>query len=136
MKDDPTLESLLRSLRPAPLPLDLREQLKTPRPLRPSLRRYLYACAAAAAAIILCCLLWPHSPTEPSADPAPICIHHKESTLVQSRDIGTIERDGRLWQVKAQEWRDEELTLCSNTPLTVRFSLTRHEIIYSPVTFY
>lgn len=132
MNDDPTLESMLRSLRPAPLPLDLRAALQSPTPSRRPLYRHIWGIAAAAAAFVLACLIfWPTSD-----QPAPaICIRHTESTLVHSRDLGMIERDGRLWNVQSQEWRDEELTSCSDSALRVSLVLTRHELVYSPVSF-
>jgi hypothetical protein len=40
-----------------------------------------------------------------------------------------------MWSLEEQHWKDEEIALCSDSPLTVHLSRDRHELVYEPVPF-
>jgi hypothetical protein len=49
--------------------------------------------------------------------------------------IEYVERDGMVWSLEEQHWKDEEIALCSDNPVCVHVSRDRHELVYEPVPF-
>lgn len=140
MKDDTELEALLRGLRPGTLPADLRAAMRTP-PVRkrPASRRRLALialplAAAAAAAIMIALFLAGEAPVGDPARDA-ITIRQSRSTLVESRPVERVQIEGTLWELAEQEWIDEDLTFCSLSPVGVKLTATRHELVWQPVRF-
>lgn len=138
MNQPSDLESLLRSLRPGTLPADIRQRLADPPAADPARVRFrrrpvvlgMAILAAAACAILV---LWqPESPVTPAA---PLSVFHQESTLIGTRVIEYVERDGMVWSLEEQHWKDEEIALCSDNPVRVHVSRDRHELVYEPVPF-
>ena len=136
MKDDLELESMLRELRPQKLPDDLRTRMQEP-PARPSRWKRIIVPVSLAAAAAITFLLTIQS-TSPPADEsaAPITIVQQQSSLINSRVTAVIEHNGQTWELIEQEWVDEEVAVCSTTPTRVRLAVTRHELVYQPVTYY
>ena len=139
MNDD-MLEAALRGLRPAALPADLRERMKSPPPSERatlpwwrSARVIVTASLAAAAAVAW--MLVP--PAAGPADPTPrtVRIHQTESSLLAERTLAVEEHDGRVWELVEQEWRDDLIALCTDSPVRVRYSETRVERLCQPVDF-
>ena len=138
MNDPSDLESMLRSLRPGTLPQDLRQRLATPPATPPVARpvsRSLFILSTGALAAAACVLLLLHQPDVSHVSPAPLTVHHQESTLINSRTLGFVEHDGRVWSLEDQHWQDDEIACCSNSPVRVRLTSARHELIYNPVSF-
>lgn len=132
------LESLLRSLRPGTLPADMRRRLADPPAAAPvralfAHRPVLLGIAAMAAAA--CAVLVLRQPETPVTPAAPVSVFHQESTLIGTRVIEYVERDGRVWSLEEQHWKDEEIALCSDNPVRVHVSRDRHELVYEPVPF-
>lgn len=138
MNRDPELETLLRSLRPATLPDPLQTAMKDP-PARiaPASPRYLrwLALPLAAAAVWLLLATLRHEPVSAPASPAPITLRQSQSTLLDSRPLELVRIDDQYWELAEQEWLDEDLTLCSASPVTVKLTTTRREIVWQPVRF-
>ena len=137
MNDDSHLEAALRSMRPGPLPPELRERMKEPPPgpIRGPWKRILATSPiAAAAAWLLWANLGPETTTAPGVAPA-LTIHEHRSILVESRPLKFIEHDGRLWEIAAETWREEELALCSTSPLRIQTTETNHQLVCQPVDF-
>jgi len=139
MNDPADLESMLRSLRPGNLPQDLRQRLATPpdaMPVaRPVARRLLFILSAGTLAAAACVILLSRQPETHHAQPAPLTIHHQESTLIHSRTLGYVEHDGCVWSLQDQQWKDDEIACCSNSTVRVRLTRDRHELVYQPVSF-
>jgi hypothetical protein len=138
MNDPHELESMLHRLRPGALPQDLRQRLATPptAPMAvcPVFRRPLFvAFAAMAAAASVAFLLRQPEPSD--SPPAPLSLLHQESTLIATRVLGYVERDGRMWSLAEQQWQDDELAACSDSPVSLRRSSERRELVYQPVSF-
>jgi hypothetical protein len=131
--NDSSLETLLRQMRPAPLPADVCAHLQDepPKYRAPLIKRPLLLGLLSAAALLLLCLLWPGTP----ASAPVITLHQQESTLLRSKRIALEKHDQVWWEQCEQEWLDEEFTLCSNHPALVRFARTRHEVVWQPVDF-
>lgn len=94
------------------------------------------ASGVLAAAAALAWMVVPPSATSP-ADPAPrtVRLHQTESTLLAERTLAVEEHDGRVWELVEQEWRDDSIALCSDSPVRVRYSETRVERLCQPVDF-
>jgi hypothetical protein len=75
--------------------------------------------------------MWPGSPPTVPA----ITLHQQESTLLRSKRIALEKHDQVWWEQCEQEWLDQEFTLCSDNPAMVRFTRTRHEVVWQPVEF-
>lgn len=120
----------LRGLRPAPLPAEVREQMRQApaRDRHPAVVRWWAPLAAAAGATIL--LFAFHT-----VEDRPVSVSRRDSTLLGSTPLAIVERDGRFWEVVEQVWRDEESLFCSTTPVLVRHEANRREIITRPVHF-
>lgn len=131
--NDLSLETMLRQMRPAPLPEDVCAQLQDePTKYRASLVRHrLMLGLLGVAVFLLLCMVWPSSPPPASA----ITLHQQESTLLRSKRIALEKHDQIWWEQCEQEWLDEEFTLSSNHPAMVRFARTRHEVVWQPVDF-
>jgi hypothetical protein len=132
------LESMLRSLRPGTLPEDMRQRLADPPAAMPSRivfprRPVLLASASLAAAA--CAVLLMRQPEPPVLPAAPLSVFHQESTLIGTRVIEIVEHNGMVWSLEEQHWKDEEIALCSDSPVSVRLSRDRHELVYEPVPF-
>lgn len=131
------LENQLRSLSPGTLPDDVK--LRLAHPPEPAemksfrLRHFLFAGAALATAACAVLMLRPSHAISP--EPAPVSLYHQESTLISAKPMGYVERDGRMWSLEEQQWRDEEIALCSNSPVTLRATRERVELVYEPVSF-
>lgn len=148
MKDH-DLENLVRSLRPAPLPGDLRTRLSA-EPLRlkkpGNHRRVLVSLAMAAAAIMLMVaiilLLRPDRPDRPAKlvsspeEPGrPVSVIKKDSTLLSSRVLSIEEYDGELWEISEEEWRDDTLALYSGGPSQLNSTAIRRDVVCTPLKF-
>lgn len=139
MKTDDPLEHLLRSLQPAPLPADLAAEMQAPPdaapPATPFPWRRLAAMAGLAAA---CAALWWStarlSPTPEFQQPA-VSVVQRQSTLLDRRPLAVVEHEGRIWEYAEEAWLDEELALCSATPVRVKSKSTRHLVVCRPVDF-
>lgn len=131
--NDSSLETMLRQMRPSPLPDDVRAHLQNePAKYRASLIKHpLMLGLFTTAALLILCLIWPSSPSPPSA----VTLHQQESTLLRSKRIALEKHDQVWWERCEQEWLDQEFTVCSDNPAMVRFSRTRHEVIWQPVEF-
>jgi hypothetical protein len=139
MKTDDPLENLLRGLRPAPLPADLAAEMREPPDVTPPAtllpwRRFAAMAGLAAA----CAALWwspaRKSPTPEFQEPA-VSVVQRQSTLLDRRSLAVVEHEGRVWEFAEEEWLDEELGLCSATPVRVRSKATRHQVVCRPVDF-
>lgn len=130
-EDDAFLTRQLRALRPAELPGELREQMSHPpsRDRRLPGRVWLRMTLAAAAAVVIGVFLTPGSGVDP------VSVSRRDSTLLGSTSLEVVERDGRLWEVVEQLWRDEESLLCTTTPVVVHHQADRREIVARPVHF-
>lgn len=131
--NDSSFETMLRQMRPAPLPADVCAHLQDePAKYRaPRIKRPLLLGLLSAAALTLLCLLWPGAPM-----PAPaVTLHQQESTLLRSKRIALEKHDQVWWEQCEQEWLDEEITLCSNNPAVVRFTSKRREVVWQPINF-
>ena len=144
MKDDSFIEDEIRKLRPAALPADLRMRMRNepalPKPSR--LRRILPIAAAAGLAAAACVAIVVSLPDRPGstadASPAPpdhLTIIEQSSTLADTRTIAIREHQGRMWELVEQEWHDDTVALCSTTPVRVRSTVIRPEIVWVPVNF-
>lgn len=140
MNDD-LLEAALRELRPAALPADLKARMQTQPPPGPVTLpwwrdvRVIGASLLAAAATIIGMIV-PPSDSHPVAPlPRSVRIHQTESTLLAERTLAVEEHDGRIWELVEQEWRDDSIALCSDSPVRVRYSETRVERLCQPVDF-
>jgi hypothetical protein len=139
--NDELLEAALRELRPAALPTDLKARMQAQPPPGPVTLpwwrdvRVIGASLLAAAATIVWMVV-PPSASHP-VDPLPrsVRIHQTESTLLAERTLAVEEHDGRIWELVEQEWRDDSIALCSDSPVRVRYSETRVERLCQPVDF-
>ena len=150
MNDSSDIENMLRSLHPHDLPGDLKRRLDTPptRRSRPAAWRHTLTAASAAAAAA--CLAWflpkfslqsgsdsfsHHPATTAIPTSAPLAVHHSESTLIDSHSLGFLQRDGRMWSIEEQQWQDDEIACCSNSPVRVHQTSSRREVVCEPVRF-
>ena len=136
MKDDLELESLLRDLRPQELPADLRARMDEPPSRRSGWKSIVVPCIFAAAAVWVFFLAWPSVVPQESESVPPITIRQQQSSLIDSRVIAVIEHEGQAWELTEEEWLDQVIAICSTSPVRVRASETRHELVYHPVKFY
>ncbi|MCU0797680.1 MAG: hypothetical protein MUF31_17295 [Akkermansiaceae bacterium] len=136
MNDDSELEAMLRSLRPGSLPADLRQNLThPPAPVGkgpPSRLLWLALPLAAAAAITLGFFLPPRHAPAPAET---VTLRQSQSRLVESRSLEVVRVDDELWELAEQKWVDEDLTLCSSSPVAIKLTTTRHERVWQPVRF-
>ncbi len=140
MKAPDDLESLLRSLTPNTLPEDLKARLAVepspaPSPREPAHRRMMIAGFSLAAAAALVLVVREHGAPPSSPARPTVTVLHRDSSLVATRKLGFVEKDGRVFRVEERHWRDEEEALCSSSPVSVRLHEDRREIIYQPVRF-
>jgi hypothetical protein len=143
MTPDQEIESLLKSLQPAELPPELRRRMQQAPDARaekvlhfPIHRRLVIALTAAAACGAAWLSLRGPDPVERPAVEAPaVSVRQTQSTLVATRPISLVEHDGRVWELAEQEWLDEDIALCSTSPVRVRLAETRREVVYRPVAF-
>lgn len=143
--NDHDLEKLIRSLKPAPLPEDIRMRLSTGpvRKKRPGNRKVILIAFAAAAAVTMMVgisiSLRPEAPTEMSATPQesgpPVSVIKRDSTLLSSRVLSIREYEGELWEVSEEEWRDDTLALYSAGPSQLSATVIRREVVCSPLKF-
>ena len=138
MKDDLELESMLRDLRPGQLPPDLRARMTEPAASSPLWKRLPLPTAIAAAFAGAAGTLWLVMQPQPQgqSSASPITVHQHRSTLIENRPIEVIEYQGQFWELTEQKWLDEDIALCSATPVRVRLSEIRHELVYQLVQFY
>lgn len=128
---DAYLTRQLLSLRPAELPVELRLRMSHPpardrhRPARVWLPLSLAAAAAAAIGVFLAVF----------ASDVSVSVSRRDSTLLGSTPLAVVERDGRLWEVVEQRWRDEVSLLSTATPVVVHHLADRREIVARPVHF-
>lgn len=140
MKAPDDLEMLLRSLSPNALPADLAARLEDEPPSASAsgggTRRLWMGIAGSLAAAAAVAMMIPET-SKPAASPArpAVTVLHRDSSLVATRELGFLEKEGRLFRVEERHWRDEEEALCSSTPVSVRLHEDRREIIYQPVRF-
>lgn len=137
MKEFNDLENHLRSLRPGTLPADLSQRLAHAPEMtagnRIQFRSLAVVSGLLAAAACVALLLWPSQPRP--ADSAPVSVYHQESTLITSKPLGYVEKNGRMWSLEEQQWQDEEIAFCSNSPVTVHSTRERVELVYEPISF-
>ena len=136
MKDDLELESLLRELRPQGLPADLRARVAEPPVRRRHWKNIVVPCVLAAAALWVFFLVFPFGGAREAGEVPPVTVRQIESSLVDSKVIAVVEHEGQAWELTQEEWLDEEIVICSSTPVRVRFAETRHEWVSHPVRFY
>lgn len=140
--NDNDLENLIRSLKPSPLPGDLKARMSA-EPMRPKVtgaRRQLFIAAAAAVlvgVITVTTFMRPDRPAETvSSDlESPVSVIKKDSTLLNSRTLAIKEHNGQLWEVSEEEWQDDTLALCSVGPTKLNSTVIRREVVCSPVEF-
>ena len=137
MKEDPQLESMLRDLRPGQVPADLRARMTVPAVSVPLWKRLPLPTAIAAAFVLAAGGLWfvMQPPAQDQGSASPIMLHQHRSTLIENRPIEVIEYQGQFWELTEQKWLDEDIALCSATPVRVQLSEIRHELVYQPVRF-
>jgi hypothetical protein len=137
MNEFDDLENQLRSLSPGTLPDDVKLRLaQSPQAVDMKgfrIRHLVFAGSALAAAACELFMLRPSYVISP--EPASVSIYHQESTLISAKPMGYVERDGRMWSLEEQQWQDEEIALCSNSPITLRSTRERVELVYEPVSF-
>ena len=144
--NDHDLENLIGSLKPAPLPDDLKARMSAePRPpQKPRNYRGLFAATGVAAAAILVMagiisILRPDRPADMASLPEepnrPVSVVKKDSTLLNSRILSIEEHDGELWEVAEEEWRDDTLALYTGGPSRLRSTVIRREVVCSPLKF-
>lgn len=143
MKDQ-DLEDLIRSLKPSPLPDDLKTRL-APEPIRPRQSRRWRTVAIAAAAVVAIGLFSTVVFLKPKQQAgagvaviepeAPVSVLRKDSTLLNSRTLAIKEIEGQLWEISEEEWRDHTLALCSVGPTELNSTVIRREVVCSPVEF-
>lgn len=143
MKDH-DLEDLLRSLKPSPLPNDLKTRL-APEPIRPRQSGRWRTVAIAAAAVVAIGLFSTAVFLKPEQQAgaevaviepeAPVSVLRKDSTLLNSRTLAIKEIKGQLWEISEEEWRDHTLALCSVGPTELNSTVIRREVVCSPVEF-
>ena len=137
--NDHELEEHIRNLRPAPLPDNLKERLRSePQSVEPpsgtgiNRQKVVWAMAACLVGVAVAWFLVSRDggylPGTPIVETSPpISVLKEESTLVSTRSLETREHDGRLWELVEERWRDEQVAMCSTTPVTVRSSRIRPE---------
>lgn len=137
MNEFDDLENQLRSLSPGTLPDDVKQRLAHPPQVVEMngfrIRHLVFAGSALAAAACVLFMLRPSDVISP--EPAPVSIYHQESTFISAKPMGYVERDGRMWSLEEQQWQDEEIAFCSNSPVTLHSSRERVELVYEPVSF-
>lgn len=143
MKDH-DLEDLIRSLKPGPLPADLKERM-APEPMRPRQfgrwRNVFIAAAAAIAIGIFSAVVFFKSEQSTETEvvviepDAPVSVLKQDSTLLNSRTLAIKEIEGQLWEVCEEEWRDHTLALCTAGPTELNSTVIRREVVYSPLEF-
>lgn len=136
MKDDLELESLLRNLRPQGLPADLRARMDEPPFRRSGWKGVVVPVVFAAAAVWVFFLALPSGVPQESEGVPPITIRQQQSSLIDSRVVAVIEHEGQAWELTEEEWLDQEIAICSSSPVQVRLAETRHELVYHPVEFF
>lgn len=149
MKND-ELENLMRSLKPAPLPADLKKRL-SPEPMRPKPAATQWKLLLVSAAVVAVGLFsvfimnLMDSPQEAPSSTAntpmpiaetPVSVLKTDSTLLNSRTLEIKEVEGRLWEISEEEWRDDTLALCSAGPVKLNSTVIRREIVCSPLEFH
>ena len=150
MKND-ELENLMRSLKPAPLPDDLKARLSA-EPLRQKQKanhgRWQFAGAAAAMLAIglfVFFIMTQRDSSKNEQDPplitlspseeSPVSVLKTDSTLLNSRTLAIKEIEGQLWEISEEQWRDDTLALCSAGPVKLNSTVIRREIVCSPLEF-
>lgn len=139
--NDSRLEEQIRSLRPASLPPDLLARMAQP-PLAMNPRRtrkilrVVFGAGLAVAAAVAIMAHWPAPPVTPTAAAPSVSIRQQRSVLLDTRTLAVLHRDGRTWEVAEQQWRDDNLALCSAVPVQVQSAAIRREIVCQPVDFY
>ena len=128
---------MLRDLQPEPLPADLRARMRAPAVSSPRWKRPPLLTAIAAALVAAAGALWFVAQSQPEGEDAasPITVYQHRSTLLENRPIEVIEHQGQFWELTEQKWLDEDIALCSVTPVRVQLSEIRHELVYQPVQF-
>ena len=137
MKDDDHFIDMLKQMRIAPMPADLKDRLaEEPRTGRGGLRsRLLWAPGLAAAAAV--CFLITRSPSEPPLveDPAIVNLLQYDTTLISSETIEITEDAGVFHEVVEREWRDEMSARSSGSPLAADAVVVRRERVRVPIHF-
>ncbi|MEM7011816.1 MAG: hypothetical protein AAF585_10065 [Verrucomicrobiota bacterium] len=137
MKQDDPIEELLHSLKPGPLPDELK-RMKEPKvasPTKPIWRSRTWLAAAAAAMVALPGLAWVLQNAGSDGEKQ-VSILQMDSELLSSKTLATREHAGQLWNIVEEEWRDETVMLFSMTPVRVRSTEIRREIVCKPVQFH
>lgn len=136
MKDDLELESLLRELRLQELPADLRARMAEPPARRHHWKNIVVPCVLAAAALWVFFLVFPFGGAREAGGIPPVTVRQIESSLIASKVIAVVEQEGQAWELTEEEWLDEEIVICSTTPVRVRLAETHLKLVYHPVKFH
>ncbi len=140
--NDHELEKNLRSLRPAPLPSEVRARLKEEpaiQPRRHHRRNLGFAIAAVlVAAATLVALLTPKQsdPAMAREEDTHYSVVQQEAVLLSSRTLETREHNGQLWELVEIQWREDTVSICTATTATVRATEIRPERVWVPVQYY
>ena len=145
MNDDEKLEHELRMLRPGPLPEDLKTRLSQEPPTSGEPKKgrtvswsFLTIAAAACLVAMIAILMNRSNPGEDQLahnDAPHVSVLQSDSTLLNSRPLALREHDGQVWEISEEEWVDDIVALCSATPVRVRSTESRKEIVCRPVEF-
>lgn len=131
--NEESIETLLRHMRPQPLPADVCAALQEPPvKFRPIARHRLMAIAAIL--LLGAVLCWLSLPGPADTEPV-LTIRHQESTLLSSKRLELRQQNQEWWEKCEQEWLDQETALCSNSPAVVRYTCKRREVVWQPVDF-
>ena len=137
MKDDDHFIEMLKQMRIAPMPADLKDRLaEEPRTGRRGLRSpFVWVPALAAAACV--CFLIARSPSgAPTVnDPAVVNLLQYDSTLLSSETVEITEDDGVFHEIVEREWRDELSARSSGSPLAADAVVVRRERVRVPIHF-
>lgn len=139
--NDEFLEEQLRQLKPGVLPDDLRDRLREEpevvQPVRGG-RRVLLAVAAGLVVTAGAVFVINRSEPEPGVAEVerPLSVVREDSVLLSSRTVETREHEGQLWELVEQKWRDDLVGVCSATPVKVRSTTIRPELVWVAVQLY
>ena len=135
-------DSFLKQLKPAPLPLALRNRLAQPpapvveNAMPHSWRERLVSLLPIAAALAMGLLLHRYAGRAESQEAEPnVTVRHHEKILLQSKRLQLFEVDGGYWELLQQQWKEESAVANTHSPISIRSSEIKHTLVCAPVTF-
>lgn len=137
MKDDDHFIEMLKQMRIAPMPADLKARLaEEPRTGRRGPRSSLFWAPGLAAAACVCFLI-SRSPSDPPSfeDPSIVNLLQYDTTLISSETIEITEDEGHFHEVVEREWRDELSARSLGSPLAADAVVVRRERVRVPIHF-